>query len=270
MTTVAARPSSAGRGRPSGQRPLQLAPRFRFGPVAFAAAASRAASSMNTSVLSAHTRPRRSSALSAVPRQAGPRRLPWPWPSSPARSRRRIRSGHPAGERPVPAVVRRFEEHRLPELVVAAVARDLDVSHAAAAAGRFPGRLAEARRPAHLCLAGPQLVTERTGFGLVLEQRSGHLNDHGLTSCHESMIIVTCMDDRPCRVTAQVSRLTPRISVTISVVPQKPRRVLAGATAASLRPACSARWPGVDAQQDVFRRHVTSVNVPTGCLAWAA
>jgi hypothetical protein len=91
----------------------------------------------------------------------------------------------------VPAVVRPFEEHRLPELVVAAVARDSDVSHAAAAPGSLPGRLAYARPPAHLRLAGPQLVTERTGFRLVIEQRSGHLNDHVLTSCHESMIIVT-------------------------------------------------------------------------------
>jgi hypothetical protein len=98
----------------------------------------------------------------------------------------------------VPAVVRRFEEHRLPELVVAAVARDPDVSHAATTSGRLSGRLAEARRPAHLRLAGPQLVTERTGFRLVLEQRSGHLNDHAPTSCHESMIIVTCTNDR-CR-----------------------------------------------------------------------
>jgi hypothetical protein len=95
----------------------------------------------------------------------------------------------------VPAVVRRFKEHRLPELVVAAVARDSDVSHAAAALGSLLGRLAEARRPAHLRLAGPQLMTERTGFRLILEQRSGHLNDHALTSCYESMIIVTCTDD---------------------------------------------------------------------------
>jgi hypothetical protein len=126
--------------------------------------------------------------LSPLPRQTGHRRLPSPWPSSPARSRLRIRSGHPAGERPVPAVVRRFEEHGLPELVVAAVAGDPDVSHAAAAPGRLPGRLAQARRPAHLRLAGPQLVTERTGLRLVLEQRSGHLNDHARTSYHESMI----------------------------------------------------------------------------------
>jgi hypothetical protein len=91
---------------------------------------------------------------------------------------------------------------------VAAVARDPDVSHAAAAPSGFPGRLAEAWRPAHLRLAGPQLVAERAGFRLVIEQRSGHLNDHALTSCHESMIIVTRTDDRcrepsPCRVTAQ-------------------------------------------------------------------
>jgi hypothetical protein len=108
----------------------------------------------------------------------------------------------------VPAVVRRLEEHRLPELLMAAGARDLDVSHTAAAPGRLPGRLAEAWFPADLRLAGPQLVTERTGFRLVLEQRSGHLNDHCLTGCHESMTIVTCTEDRyrdpdPCRVTAQ-------------------------------------------------------------------
>ena len=137
-----------------------------------------------TQASSARTRPRRSSALSALPRQTGPRRLPSPWPSWPTRSRLGIRSRHPAGERPVPAVVRRFEEHRLPELVVAAVAGDPDVSHAAAAPGSLPGRLAEARRPAHLRLAGPQLVTERAAFRLVLEQRSGHLNDHALTSRH--------------------------------------------------------------------------------------
>ena len=49
----------------------------------------------------------------------------------------------------MPAVVWRLEEHCLPELVVAAVARNPDVSHAAAAPGRFPGWLAEARCPAH-------------------------------------------------------------------------------------------------------------------------
>ncbi len=39
----------------------------------------------------------------------------------------------------MPAVVWRLVEDRLPELVVAAVAGDPDVSHAAAAPGRFPG-----------------------------------------------------------------------------------------------------------------------------------
>jgi len=145
---------------------------------------------------SARARPGRSSAWPASPRRTGPRRLPSRWPSSPARSRLRIRSGHPAGERAVPAVVRRFEEHRVPELVVAAAAGDLGVSRAAAAPGGLPGRLAQARRPAELRLAGPQLVTERAGFRLVLEQRSGHLNDHVPASCRASMIIVTCTDDR--------------------------------------------------------------------------
>jgi hypothetical protein len=70
------------------------------------------------------------------------------------------------------------------------------VSHAAAAPGRLPGRLAEARRPAHLRLAGPQPVTERTGFRLVLEQRNGHLNDHVPTGRRQSMIIVAYADDR--------------------------------------------------------------------------
>jgi hypothetical protein len=88
----------------------------------------------------------------------------------------------------VPAVVWRLEEHRLPELVVAAVARDPDVSHAAAAPGRFPGWLAEARCPAHLRLAWPRLVTERAVLWLVLEQRNGHLDDHALTSRYESMV----------------------------------------------------------------------------------
>jgi len=166
-------------------------------PAAFAVAASRAAPGRNASVLGAHT----AGEIICVVCGAAPDRpsaVAVPWPSSPTRSRLGIRSRHPAGERPVAAVVRRFEEHRLPELVVAAVARDPDVSHAAAAPGSLPGRLAEARRPAHLRLAGPQLVTERTGFRLVLEQRSGHLNDHAGTSRHESMITVTCTDDR-CR-----------------------------------------------------------------------
>ncbi len=61
---------------------------------------------------------------------------------------------------------------------MAAVAGDPDVSHAAPAPSRFPGRRADARGPAHLRPARPQLVTERAVFRLVIEQRNGHLNDH--------------------------------------------------------------------------------------------
>ncbi len=60
---------------------------------------------------------------------------PFPWP---AWSGLGAGSGDPAGNRLAPAVVRRLEEHRLAELVVAAVAGDQDVSHATAAPGRSP------------------------------------------------------------------------------------------------------------------------------------
>jgi hypothetical protein len=46
------------------------------------------------------------------------------------------------------------------ELPPPAVAGDSDVSHSAAAPGGFPGRLADARLPAQLRLAGPQLMTD--------------------------------------------------------------------------------------------------------------
>jgi hypothetical protein len=88
----------------------------------------------------------------------------------------------------VPAVVRRLVEHRVPELVVAAVTGDPHVTHAAAELGGLPGWLADARRPAHLRLAGPQLVSEWAALRLVLEQRNGHLNDHARTSRNASMI----------------------------------------------------------------------------------
>jgi hypothetical protein len=111
--------------------------------------------------------------------------LPFLWL---AWSRRGTGSGYPARKRLVPAVVRRLEKHRLPEFVVAAVAGDHDVTHAAAPAGSFAGRFTQARFPAHLRLAGPQVVTERAALGLVLEHRDGHLNDHVLTSSYASMI----------------------------------------------------------------------------------
>ena len=128
-------------------------------PAAFAVIASQAASSRSARVVSMHTA-QEIIWLVSVAALNRHQQLPSPWPSSPTRSRPRAGFVHPAGERPVPAVVRRLVEHRLPELVVAAVAGDPDVAHAAAAPGRFPGRLADARFPAHLRLARPQLVTE--------------------------------------------------------------------------------------------------------------
>jgi hypothetical protein len=97
-------------------------------------------------------------------------------------------SGDPAAERLVPAVVRWLEEHRLPELGVAAVTGDQDVPHAAAPPGSFAGRFTQARFPAHLRPAGPQLVTERAALRFILEHRDGHLNDHARTSSYASMI----------------------------------------------------------------------------------
>jgi hypothetical protein len=90
-------------------------------------------------------------------------------------------------------VVRRLEEHRLPELIVAAVTGDQDVTHAAAASGGFAGRFTQARLPAHLRLAGPQLVAEWAALRLILEHRDGHLNDHALTSSYASTITTTSM-----------------------------------------------------------------------------
>ena len=97
----------------------------------------------------------------------------------------------------MPAVVRRLVEHGLPELVVAAVAGDPDVSHAAAAPGSFPGRLADAWRPAHLRHARPQAVAERAALWLVLEQRNGHLNDHARASRNASMITAAGSEPGP-------------------------------------------------------------------------
>jgi hypothetical protein len=93
--------------------------------------------------------------------------------------------------------MRRLVEHCLPELVVAAVAGDPDVSHAAAAPGRFPGRRADARRPAHLRHAEPQLMAERAALLLVLEQGNGHLNDHARTSRYASMITAAGSEPGP-------------------------------------------------------------------------
>ena len=88
----------------------------------------------------------------------------------------------------MPAIVRGLVERRLPQLTVAGSAGDHRVPHAPPACRGFPGRPADARLPAHLRLARPQLVTERAAFRLVLEQRNGHLDDHARTSRSTSMI----------------------------------------------------------------------------------
>ena len=97
----------------------------------------------------------------------------------------------------MPAVVRGLVERRLPQLIVAGGTGDHCVPHASAARRGFPGRCADAWLPAHLRLAGPQLVTERAVFRPVLEQRNGHLNDHAGTSCYASMITVTGSEAGP-------------------------------------------------------------------------
>jgi len=138
---------------------------------------------------SARTRPRRSSALSPLPRQTGHRRLPSPWPSSPTRSRLRIRSSHPAGERPVPAVVRRFEEHRLPELVVAAVAGDSDVSLCRGRAWRPPGpaRTGTASRPP--VTAGVDRVGQARSKPARTSPQALYSSRRGTVSCTQYRII---------------------------------------------------------------------------------
>ena len=71
-------------------------------------------------------------------------------------------------------VVRRFVEHRLSELVVAGVAGYSHVSHTPATLGSLLSWHADARLPAHLSPARPELMTERAALRLVLEQGSGH------------------------------------------------------------------------------------------------
>jgi hypothetical protein len=88
----------------------------------------------------------------------------------------------------VPAVVRWLVERRLPQLIMAGSAGDHRMTHAPAACRGLPGWPADTRLPAHLRLTGPELVTERAVFRLVLEQRNRHLNDHAGTSRYASMI----------------------------------------------------------------------------------
>ena len=74
----------------------------------------------------------------------------------------------------VPDVVRRLVERGLPELVMAGTAGHPDVAHAAAAFGSLPGGRADARLPADLGAAWPQLMAERAELGLVFENRYRH------------------------------------------------------------------------------------------------
>ena len=127
--------------------------------------------------------------MSASPLPARRTRLPLLWPSWLTHSSLGIRCRHPAGKGTVPAVVRGLVERGLPELVVTGIAGDHRVSHAAAVPGSLPGRHADAWLPAHLRLARPQIMTEWAVFRLVLEQRSGHLDDHARTSRSESMMM---------------------------------------------------------------------------------
>jgi hypothetical protein len=76
-------------------------------------------------------------------------------------------------------------------------AGDHRVSHAPAACRGFPGRCADARLPAHLRLARPQLVTEWAALQLILEQRNGHLNDHARTRRDASMITAAGSEPGP-------------------------------------------------------------------------
>jgi hypothetical protein len=156
-------------------------------PATFAAAASQAAAGRDASIVSAHTADGIICVVS-VPAATGPQASPSRWPSSPMRSAPGIRCHHPAGKRVAPAVVRGLIKLRLPQLIMAGRAGDHRVPHAPAARRGFPGRPADTRLPAHLRPAGPQPVTERAAFRLVLEQRTGHLNDHARTNRYASMI----------------------------------------------------------------------------------
>ena len=72
----------------------------------------------------------------------------------------------------------RLVEDRLSELVMTGVAHDPDVSHAPAALGSLTSWSADARRPAHLTLTRPELMTERAAFRLFSNKETGVKDDH--------------------------------------------------------------------------------------------
>ena len=60
------------------------------------------------------------------------------------------------------------------------------MTHTAAAFGSLQGCRADAGLPAHLGLAGPQLMTERAILRLVFENRYWHENDHAQAGAFQS------------------------------------------------------------------------------------
>ena len=80
----------------------------------------------------------------------------------------------PAGQRTVAEIVRWLEKYGPPQLVMAAVAGDPDVSHPASALGSLACWRADAGLPAHLSLARPERMAERAVLRLVIEHGDGH------------------------------------------------------------------------------------------------
>ena len=68
--------------------------------------------------------------------------------------------------------MRGLVERRVPELLVAGLARHPHMAHAPATLGTFPGWRADTGLPADARHAGPQPVTERASFWLVFENRN--------------------------------------------------------------------------------------------------
>ena len=74
----------------------------------------------------------------------------------------------------VPYVMWRLVEHRAPELLVTGVTRYPQMSQSPAPLSCFPRCRADTGLPPDLGHAGPQLVTERAVFRLVIEHSYGH------------------------------------------------------------------------------------------------
>ena len=96
-------------------------------------------------------------------------------------------------------------------------------------------------------------MTERAALRLVLEQGSGHLNDHVVASCGTSMIFVTCADeqwrslsrsDRGYGLAGDKSRIPPVGSPVTSNAATMPSAVsITVVTGGTGRPGCRRRSP---------------------------